>query len=574
MRITLKIIVLSLFVAMLGPKVFSQAKEKPTVIFASNYVADTASMVSDYYLRGIKELEDGGNIEKALAYFQTVLELNPMHAASSFQVAKLLTDPKEAIKYSYRSTRIEPNNIWYKYQLGALYTSTKSYQKAIELWRDIISREPSNSQLYRYLAALYETTGQPIAAISVIDSALQRAGDDFELLEYKQQLLGSSYQSKQATENAKLMVELYPNEPLPLLHLAASYEATRQDSLAKTYFEKALAIDSTDIQVLIPVSEYYTRSGKESRYLDILNDIFASKEVNLDAKIDYFKSTLSNATVYRRFLFKIDNLIRTLRLNYLNNYEVDKLYAQHLINIGKTEEAVAVYKQHLSVAEEAKTAYREVIAIESYLGHTDSVSLYMADALRLNPDDYELPMIHASMLFNAERYSDAINTLKNYMPKLPSDSTRSIYYGFIGDIYDKAGSPKKRYKMYDKALSFDANNINVLNNYSYFLSVDGTQLEKALKMASKVMEHDGSNPTYIDTYAWVLYKLGQYKEARVAMRKAIALEENPSSELYLHYGDILYKLGETSTASIYWDKAEKAGAEPLQIAKRKRGELE
>jgi tetratricopeptide (TPR) repeat protein len=108
-------------------------------------------------------------------------------------------------------------------------------------------------------------------------------------------------------------------------------------------------------------------------------------------------------------------------------------------------------------------------------------------------------------------------------------------------------------------LNFDPDNALVLNNYAYYLSMQGLELDKALQMATHAIELDPKSIYYADTYAWVLYKLGRYQDAEKAMKKCLDMDKNPSGSNYEHYGDILFKLGKTADAVTYWDKAAKAG---------------
>ena len=73
---------------------------------------------------------------------------------------------------------------------------------------------------------------------------------------------------------------------------------------------------------------------------------------------------------------------------------------------------------------------------------------------------------------------------------------------------------KRCYSAYERSLRYDPDNTMVLNNYAYFLSVEGRDLERALAMASRVVALEDDNPTYLDTHAWVLHKLGRTDEPR------------------------------------------------------------
>jgi tetratricopeptide (TPR) repeat protein len=134
-----------------------------------------------------------------------------------------------------------------------------------------------------------------------------------------------------------------------------------------------------------------------------------------------------------------------------------------------------------------------------------------------------------------------------------------------GEITEWKNRDKTAYKYYEKALAIDSMYIPALNNYSYKLSEDSTQIDKALMLARRMMQQDTSNPTYLDTYAWILCKAGLTDEALKIMRQAISLDTTNSEVLLLHYGDILFESGQKYLARIYWRKALEAGADGKEI---------
>ena len=60
-----------------------------------------------------------------------------------------------------------------------------------------------------------------------------------------------------------------------------------------------------------------------------------------------------------------------------------------------------------------------------------------------------------------------------------------------------------------------------LNNYAYYLSERGEQLDKAEVMSYKTVKAEPKNSTYLDTYAWILYMLGRYSEAKIYIDQAL-----------------------------------------------------
>ena len=89
--------------------------------------------------------------------------------------------------------------------------------------------------------------------------------------------------------------------------------------------------------------------------------------------------------------------------------------------------------------------------------------------------------------------------------------------------------------MYEKALSYNASNIPVLNNYSYFLAMEGQDLDKAERMSAQTVKAEPDNATYLDTYAWIFFKQGNYSLARIYLQNALDKTKEPSAELFEHY---------------------------------------
>ena len=111
------------------------------------------------------------------------------------------------------------------------------------------------------------------------------------------------------------------------------------------------------------------------------------------------------------------------------------------------------------------------------------------------------------------------------------------------------------FKLFDKAVDLDKENHIALNNYAYYLSLNGQNLDKAERMSGRVIEQFPNNPTYLDTHAWVLFKKGEFSLAKFYMESALNNGGGDNATLLEHYGDILYKLNKVDEAVKYWEKA-------------------
>jgi len=613
-------------------------EKKPLVIPPPNASYTPEQLTSYYYLQGVRAAGIYADYPVAMASFRTALVYDSLHAPSYHELASLFfpTDIDQALAHSLQANQLDPENIWYKQQLGCIYIVSGQYDPARKVYDEIVKLDPNNPENYRYLAALYEQTGYPYAALTLLDSAELRFGFIEELSSYKRQLLIQSGMIDQAVGEAELLTQNSPYDYENFVVLGGLYAATGKDSLAVQAYRQALSVEPDNIEALMSLSDYYHTRNDGVNFLAVTKQLFESDILPLENKVTFFNDVIKNAQFYQNYYFAVNDLVAALAIKYAGNYEVAELYAQHQINSGDVEGAVATYKSALN-ENSTLEHYKTIIEIEAYLERNDSVGYYtdlalekysgeidlyftkgygeyhmkaydqsiatFNEALRHAPTDSLRSVIYSSMgqiskdqdslstayaryfeqalkydpenlhaVYNYSEYliqngRDPERALKN----LKNDSLRSVMLGTIGDMFhspDTGADNRETYRFYDKALKYNPDNIHVLNNYSYFLSVEERELEKALAMISRVLELEPGNPTYIDTYGWILYKLERYEEAKKALQQAVALDREGSKELLVHYGDILYELEDYFLASIYWKRAQENGYDPEQIEER------
>jgi Tfp pilus assembly protein PilF len=118
------------------------------------------------------------------------------------------------------------------------------------------------------------------------------------------------------------------------------------------------------------------------------------------------------------------------------------------------------------------------------------------------------------------------------------------------------------YEAYDSCLQWRPDNIACLNNYAYFLSIDGKHLDKAEEMSRRTIKKEPENPTYLDTYAWVLFRQKRYAEAKIYIEQALKFDTvDVSADVLEHAGDIYANNGEMEKAMEKWKEALKLAPE-------------
>lgn len=549
-------------------QLYAQKRDSNTLIVRSSYTVDSLK-VSDLYLQGIREMHQNRNSSNAFSIFNEIINIDSKHAPSFYQLAFLSEDPKFSYNMIEKAIALDPNNIDYKYLRANILRKSGDVRGTIEAYKNLLETNNNLINLHLTIAEVYDESDMPYAAINALDSAYTLFGKRPEILAYQQNLYQRLRMGEKAVKAGTELLNESPDDIQSLVALAESYLINKSDSLAKECYQKAKAIDSTSLLLQISINEYLRNNGSTEQYLKTLGSLFANKDLNKDKKIEYFNSVIRKPEIYRENFLLVENLVNSLRATYPGDWDIDELYATHLINIGEVRKASTVYKAYLNDNTYKKEAYKQVISIESYLKESiDSVMKYCMAAQPIFKDDVDMKLLIANVFLQNNDLKGAIKIANESIESVQNDSIKSSILGFIGDMYQLNNELSRTYKYYDKALKYDPSNIVVLNNYSYFLSEEGKQLEKALTMSSLVISKEPDNAIYIDTYGWILYKLGRYEDAKTAIRRAIALDKSGSPELLIHMGDIFLALNDALSAETYWKRALTSGAEKEQIDTR------
>lgn len=534
------------------------------------------------YTEALKRLLIDGDTLAARELLRGSLAADSTYAPAWYQLAAagMYDHADTAVAYARRAYALDTANKWYGRLYGQMLVRAERYDRARALYRKLLRDDPRDPDNYRILAILYQQAGLPDTAVRLLDSAEVRFGKIPLLVGLKRQMLVATGQIDRAIEEARLLVEAIPYELENRLVLGELYGMVGADSLALGELQAAVRIDTTSVAALASLAEYHNRRHDYRAYLGVVKRLFMLDDLPLQEKVSYFRQLTSDLRFYRQYFFQIDELAATLLLRYPAAREVVKLYGEHLIASGQLDAALAHYKLHLQDTPPQRDYYEMVIDIESFKGRVDSVNSYVDRAIALFPDNPELYLRRGHVLALAGRYPEAVRSYRQSLRRADTDSLRSAVWGFIGDTYHQmeeaaeAGSNQQRrhradtYAAYDRALAYRSDNVGVLNNYAYFLSLEGRDLMRALDMAGRVVAMTDNNPTYLDTYAWVLFKLGRLAEAKKTMQQAISLDSQNSPDLQAHYGDILFALGERFMAEVYWRKALEGGYDAGEIARR------
>jgi tetratricopeptide (TPR) repeat protein len=260
---------------------------------------------------------------------------------------------------------------------------------------------------------------------------------------------------------------------------------------------------------------------------------------------------------YKEEAFELATILVT---THPNDPKAHSIYADLLVQDKRYEEARQAFYKVLSLDSSRYLVWEQLLFVESELEDYKAMSDIGKRASNLFPEQ-PLPYLFAGaadfQLKDFESAARSFRTGVNFV--VSNDKLLAQFYSYMGDTYFQLKDHQKSDEAYEKVLTIDPANALVLNNYAYYLSLRGENLEKAEQMAKKATELDPDNPSNQDTYGWVLYRLGRYEEAKTWIGKAIENGEGNSAVVLEHFGDVLWKLGDKKEAVKYWERAKEAG---------------
>lgn len=452
---------------------------------------------------------------------------------------------------------------------GQLLIDDRQYEAAAAAFEHLSTLRPGDEQALRISAALAMQTGRPLDAIRYTSDYETRFGFDEMMVDLKRSALLASKQYQEALDYMLRASEALPASPGTLIGLADVQAGLGLSIAAVQSYESAVAIDSTRPDGYLALARYYEMSNNTGAYIAVLERIFGLKTVDAATKIGLFEHSFFLPAPYRDHLNAIRRAAQALLFAETHNPAVRLLYGRFLTYIGRIDDAKEHYINLMQAGANDRELYDRLLDIHFYQKEYPKAEALAMAAINHWPKEGQLELRRLSAQWLSGAHDGALKgiatALKTYRAV---DSIAVALYEMRGNLYHEQGDTKRSFADYRRALKIDPNNPLVLNNYAYFLSLAGKDLETALAMATKACEIEKDFSTYLDTKAWVLFCLGRYSQAAEVQQSALAVDRTGSGELLLHYGDILYALGDDTLARDYWRRALKAGSEQKTIDER------
>lgn len=516
-----------------------------------------------FYFHNAEKEKLLGNYKNAAELFFQCLKTDPSSDACMYELADVYDvtgNTKDALFLSKKAAKLEPKNKWYQLQLAGLYQKTGDLKSAIQVYQQLIDDYPHYIEFYYQLASVHLAAGNLDEAIKLYDLIEFKTGVSEDLCIQKERIYIKLGNIEKAVSEIQKLILQNPHEVKYYGMLGELYMANDMNDKAMDAYNKILEMEPNNPEIHLALAEYYRSIGNKDKSFNELLVAFANPLMDIDTKIKILLSYYAITEKFEELKEQAFTLVDTLVVVHPQDPKAHSIHGDFLFRDNKLKEARDAYRKVLSIDKSKFIIWNQLFVLESQLSDFDAMYKESKEALELFPTQPTVYIFNGVAGIQTKKFDEAVKTLENGLGIVVDDPALSAqFFSYLGDAYHELKNDSLSDLYYNKTLKIDPQNAYVLNNYSYYLSERGVDLDKALEMSKKSNDLEKNNSSFLDTYGWIFYKKGDYPNAKIWIEKAFDNGGDKSGTIIEHLGDINYKLGDTQKALELWKKAKEAG---------------
>lgn len=594
MKKFLFILILALATNTLFPQIAFSNKKKKNKKAQTEKSAEKENKAQYLFIKGeghflLKEYS------KAIAFFDEALSYSPNNEVINYKIAESYFHVgllNKAIVHAQKALELNDKRKEYYLMLGDIYLNNKELKASAEVYEKMLSNVKDTEEYYFELGELYnelvkaekskkavyanntnklkdiEKNIETYAAKAI--SAYTKAEKHFDVHEEltfkKQRLYLGLNQVDEAIKEGENLINAFPEEIRYKLNLAELIYSNNRQPQAIDYMKKVAEELPNEPTPLLMLSDFHQSMGDSKKADEYLELAFNNPKMDVDSKVKMIST-------YLQFTDDPEKKATALKLAlnvtaaHPDKAQAHAIHADVLFLSNEKAAARDVYYKAAKLDTTKFLLWQQLVGLDLDLNQNDSLIVHTQEALAYFPESPLFWLYNGLGYQMTKQKAKAVASYEKGLTFTKEDpALESQFNAQLGDAYNDVEAYDKSDEAYGKALEYDPNNVYVLNNYSYFLSLRNEKLDEAKAMSERVVKMYPEEATYLDTYAWVLYKMKDYNGAKKYLEKA--LKTSDDGTVIEHYGDVLFQLGKKEAALENWIKAKVKGGTSDLIDKK------
>ena len=529
----------------------------------------------DYFYLEAEKCRLAEDYSSAMDLYRHCLDINPEAPEALYNMGLLylyLRSDSLGTAYIRQACERDANNPYYLESLAALYLNKRDAESAIPVLEKMTSLQRGRSDILSQLAQLYSTVGNTDKAIGALNRIELLEGPSPQISVEKFKLYKEKGQLDSAFVQLQALCDDAPHDMNLRVVVGSQYMQAGDTLKALEIYDEVRQKEPTNTNLQLATMDYYRDTKQDDKYNRMRDSLLFSPESPTQMRVfmlqSYIADVQRDSTYAPRLVAAFDTLLARPQQDaqILIMKAAYQVYSQQ-----PREELCKTMRQVLEVDPGNETALRELLQYYAEKNDGKGVEDISRRGLNYHPEEIAYAYYLGMALAEQKKLSDAAEVLQQGLrvrTEFVSDRLVSNVFGVLGDIYYQQQKETEAFAAYDSALVYMEDNIMCLNNYAYYLSLKGEQLDKAEEMSYRTIRQEPENITYLDTYAWILFKKEDYAHARTYMDKVVdpkktdeelLSDERLMGNLIEHAGDIYAHIYEPETALRLWKLAKQKG---------------
>lgn len=498
------------------------------------------------------------------------LKYNPTAAEAIYELAVLraqnpLYSEEETDSLFCLALDLDSANNQYRWELARHKLTIGKLDDAVPLLQTLTKDKALRYNAFTFLSTIYERQGKDSVLLRTLQRWETEEGGDESISMGKYRALTRLQRHDEALKLADTLCMNYPqNDYFPILK-AESYLNKGDTARALRENEKIISVSPENSYSQLFLVHYYQLSGRKDALVREVEKVIMNSRQDMETRVQFMTNYIKSHK--GKDEYKIDSLFSCLLEQPMEEAGLMNLYTSYLAQKNAPDSLFApiMHKMLEIDPSDRQSRLREVWSLFQKHRYAEAVASCEA-GLKYDKTQMLLYILGGNSCMIMDEKEKALKFFEAGRPYVNNTSqkeTISDYFSAYADLLHEIGKKEESYAMYDSSLVYNPSNVSTLNNYAYYLSLEGEHLEKAKEMATLAIKYTPDEATYLDTYAWVCFALKDYDNARIYIEKAIKFLSGgrTDSSVYEHAGDIYIQLGLTTEALNSWKKAKELNSD-------------
>ena len=503
-----------------------------------------------------------GNHDAAFDLFQHCIELNPQAPEAYFYSAQyfsVLKKNEQVLSYLEKAYELNPENSTYAETLAQAYSSAGLVGKAIDVFEGLVSREPDRDDVLAMLYESYLEIDDNQKAIDALERIEALDGKNERLTIAKSELYTRMGNKKAAIAEMKSLADQYPNDLNYRVMYGDALLQNGQKKQALSIYQSVLKEEPDNVQAQLSLVGYFAAEGDNDKADEMNEKLLLNENVDTETRVEIMRREVMNNLQNGGDSTRVLNLFRKTLAMPEPDVDMALMCAAYMkLKEMPSDSVNGMYEKTLQLAPDNSFARLQLVASAWENERLDEVIELCKAARQYNPDDMAFYYYQGFAYYRQDDFDNALDAFQNGVSVITDESNPDIasdFYEVMGELLYKKGKVREAFAAYDSCLVWKEDKISCMNNYAYYLSELGEQLDKAERMSYKTIKAEPENATFLDTYAWILFKQERYAEAKIYIDQTLQYDPQASAILLEHAGDIYAKCGDMEKALDFWQQS-------------------